>query len=187
MIVLPAYGAVPLPDFPRMPERPTLDGALVFLVIAFIVVGVLTISWYLSSHAPGKGARSGLTLMLLFALTYVGMIFYGLSREAAWEAEIGVVIEERDVISARTAQEVADWYGVFPIEINSESVENWFVPAFVEVDGVVPTDCYTLVRDGQLGIACGPEPESYEEALATLVELPRADDRAAATEGGEGS
>lgn len=176
-----AFGAVPFPDFPRIPEEPTLDVAIGFLLVAIVIVGTLTAIWYGTSHAPGKGVRSGLTLMLLFALAALGTPFYGMTREAAWGADVRVVGEERDAISARTAQEVADWYGVFPIEILSDGVEDWFAPAFVEVDGLVTTDCYTLVRDGRLGIACGPEPESYEEAVATLTELPRADERAAAS------
>lgn len=174
-----AFGAVPFPDFPKFPAHENFDGVLVVLSVVCILLAGLLAVWYGTHHAPGKGVKSGLGMLLLLTLSSLGLSYYDTGRQDTWEADVRAVGEERAVISARTAQEVADWYGVFPIEIVSDGVEDWFAPAFVEVDGLVTTDCYTLVRDGRLGIACGPEPESLEEALVTLVELPRADERAA--------
>lgn len=184
MTPLDAYGAVPLPDFPRFPADEGFDSVLTALVVATVVLSVALLVWYIRDDAPEKAATPGLVLLLTFTIALLGMAFYDTRRDDARQVAMGVVTDERDVISAQTAQAVADWYGVFPIEIRSESVTDSFLPAFFEMDGLVPTDCYTLVRDGRLGIACGPEPESYEEALATLVELPRADERRVAAGGG---
>lgn len=175
MSSLPTFGALPVPELPAVPFAPGL-GWPVFALAGVAVVLLLVLGerrLMRRDIAPGSEPTDAvLTLLLIVAAC--GAAGHHLWARSIWQDEVDAVWAERRAIEAHAAQEIADWYGVHPIDVPVDGAEHSFLLAYVEVDGVVPTDCYTLARDGRIGIACGPEPATQEEALATLVELPRA-------------
>ena len=176
------FGAFDVPDLPTYPPPPGTDWVIVLLLAAVLVLGFSLVAWYLRDHAPGKGALSGLVLMtslmaVVFAIPYYGMWSDGRAQRA--REPVDKIYEEYSELGV---PQLAEWYGIYPVDVSIDYESGWD-PVIIEVDGWVQMDCYTVIRDGRVGIACGADPMADDNSLDDLVELPRASERSATQEG----
>lgn len=182
MIRLDGFGAFDVPTLPEYPQPPGTDWVTFLLLAAILVLGFSLVAWYLRDHPPGKGGLSGLVLLTSFLAVALATPYYGTwsdGRGARAREPVDNVYKE---YSDKGVPQLAAWYGFYPVDVRIDYESGWH-PVIFEVDGWVRMDCYTLVRDGRVGVACGADPMSGDNTLDDLVELPQSGERSATQEG----
>lgn len=172
------FGAFDVPALPAYPAPVGTDWFVVALIVTVFVLGMSLVVWFLRSHEPGKGLLSGLVLLIsFFGVLYATPYYMMWSQDRDLRAR-QPIDEVHQRLSDQGVPELAEWYGIFPVDMEID-YRKGRSSVIIEVDGWVEMGCYTLIREGRVGIACGPDPDSGDHTDDDLVELPRADERAA--------
>lgn len=177
------FGGFDAPALPAYPAPSGTDWLVIALIATVLVLGMSLVAWFLRSHDPGKGLLSGLVLLISFFGALFATPYYMMWSEDRDYRARQPVDEVYERLAEQGVSPLAEWYGVFPVDMTIDYLGGR-APAIIEVDGWVRMDCYTLVRDGRVGIACGADPDTTDSTEDDLDELPRKGERSGVAQGG---